>query len=95
MLPSNPSDLKKIDSALQEISNSKTRIEAERDLIKDIVDNINEEFDVPKSLINQLAKVYHMRNFADEVSQQEEFQTAFEILATSNKNLLPKEEQES
>jgi len=36
MLPSNPTDLKKIDSALEEISNSKTRIEAERELIKEI-----------------------------------------------------------
>jgi hypothetical protein len=90
MLPSNPKDLKKIDSALEEISNSKTRIEAERELIKEIVDNINEDFDLPKKLINQLAKVYHMRNFAEEVSQQEDFQVAFEQLATNNTNLLPK-----
>jgi hypothetical protein len=90
MLPSNPKDLKKIDAALQEISNSKTRIEAERELIKEITDNINEEHDIPKKLINQLAKVYHMRNFADEVSQQEEFQVAFEQLASNNTNLLPK-----
>jgi hypothetical protein len=90
MLPSNPTDLKKIDSALEEISNSKTRIEAERELIKEIVDNINEDFDLPKKLINQLAKVYHMRNFAEEVSQQEDFQVAFEQLATNNTNLLPK-----
>lgn len=91
MLPSNPTDLKKIDSALEEISNSKTRIEAERELIKEIVDNINEDFDLPKKLINQLAKVYHMRNFAEEVSQQEDFQVAFEQLATNNTNLLPKQ----
>ena len=90
MLPSNPKDLKKIDYALEEISNSKTRIEAERELIKEIVDNINEDFDLPKKLINQLAKVYHMRNFAEEVSQQEDFQVAFEQLATNNTNLLPK-----
>lgn len=88
MLPSNPSDLKKIDAALQEISNSKTRIEAERELIKEITDNINEEHNLPKKLINQLAKVYHMRNFAEEVSQQEDFQVAFEQLATTNKTLI-------
>ena len=88
MLPRNPSDLKKIDAALQEISNSKTRIEAERDLIKEITDNIAEEHDMPKKLINQLAKVYHMRNFAEEVSQQEDFQVAFEQLATANKSLI-------
>jgi hypothetical protein len=31
-----------------------------------------------------------MRNFAEEVSQQEDFQVAFEQLATNNTNLLPK-----
>jgi hypothetical protein len=87
-LPSNPTDIKKIDSALEEISNSKTRIEAERELIKEISDNLNEEFDIPKKLINQLAKVYHMRNFATEVSEQEEFQEAFETLAIANKKLI-------
>ncbi len=89
MLPSNPKDLKKIDAALEEISNSKTRIEAERELIKEIVEGIAEDHDIPKKLINQLAKVYHMRNFAEEVSQQEDFQTAFEQLVSANKNLLP------
>jgi hypothetical protein len=90
MLPSNPTDLKKIDSALQEISNSKTRVEAEKELIKEIIDSVSEEHDIPKKLLNQLAKVYHMRNFAEEVSQQEEFQVAFEQLAINNTNLIGK-----
>jgi hypothetical protein len=47
MLPSNPKDLKKIDAALEEISNSKTRIEAERELIKEIVEGIAEDHDIP------------------------------------------------
>jgi rRNA processing protein Krr1/Pno1 len=87
MMPSNPRDLKKINNALEEISMSTTRIEAERELIKDTVDAISDEFDIPKKLMRQLAKVYHARNYVEAVAQQEDFQTAFESLTTVNKTL--------
>lgn len=86
-LPSNPADLKKIDNALQEISNCMTRIEAEKDLIKDIKEKIKDDHGLPPRLINQLAKVWHMRNFAEEVAQQEEFQEAYEQLVSINNRL--------
>lgn len=87
MMPSNPADLKKIDVALQQISDSKTRIEAEQDHIKEIVTVIHEEQGLDKRLIRQLAKVWHMRNYAEEVTQQEDFQEAYEALSSVNKQL--------
>ncbi len=86
-MPSNPADLKKIDVALQQISDSKTRIEAEQDHIKEIVNVIHEEQGLDKRLIRQLAKVWHMRNYAEEVTQQEDFQEAYEALSSVNKQL--------
>lgn len=86
-MPSNPADLKKIDTALQQISDSMTRIESERDHIKDVVDTIHDEQGLPKRLIRQLAKVWHMRNFAEEVTAQEDFQDAYAALTTVNKQL--------
>jgi len=87
MMPSNPADLKKIDTALQQISDSKTRIEAEQEHIKDVVQAIYDDHGLPKKLIRQLAKVWHMRNFAEEVSHQEDFQEAYEAITTVNKQL--------
>ena len=87
MMPSNPADLKKIDVALQQISDSKTRIEAEQDHIKEIDNVIHEEQGLDKRLIRQLAKVWHMRNYAEEVTQQEDFQEAYEALSSVNKQL--------
>lgn len=89
IMPSNPSDLKKIDSALQTISDSMTRIDAEREMIKEVVDSVSEDHDLPKKLVRQLAKVWHMRNYAEEVTQQEDFQTAYEALSQVNKALAP------
>ena len=86
-MPSSPADLKKIDNALQEVSNSKTRIEAERDHIKSIVQTIHDDHGLEKKLINQLAKVWHMRNYAEEVTANEDFQEAYDTLTAVNKSL--------
>lgn len=91
MMPTNPKDLKKINDALNEISMSKTRMEAERDLVKESVAMISEDYDIPKRLVRQLANVFHARNYVEEVAQQEDFQTAFESLTTVNKALLPED----
>jgi Glu-tRNA(Gln) amidotransferase subunit E-like FAD-binding protein len=87
MMPSNPAELKKIDTALQQISDSKTRIEAEQEHIKEVVQVIHDEYGLEKKLIRQLAKVWHMRNYAEEVTQQEDFQEAYEALTSVNKKL--------
>lgn len=66
---SNPVDRKKIKDALQEISNSMTRMEAERDLIKDIVKEVSDNHQLPKKYVNKMARIFHKQNF--QVTQQE------------------------
>lgn len=69
---SNPADRKIIRDALQEISNSMTRMDAERDLIKDIKADLHEQFKevLSKKQIGKMARIYHKQNFNQE---QEEF----------------------
>ncbi len=74
-------DREKILGCLQEISNSLTRIEAERDLIKDILQRMQDEFEMPKKLSRKLARVYHKRNFEEEVADQNDFQEVYETVA--------------
>ena len=62
-----------ITGALQEMSNSFVRMDAERDLQKDIVDRMKEELDIPKNYFKKLAKMHHARNLAEEMSKEEEF----------------------
>jgi len=77
---SNPVDRKRIKDALQEISNCMTRIEAERDLIKDIKSNLFEEFktSLSKKQIARMARVFHKQNFQEEVASHEEFESLYE-----------------
>jgi uncharacterized protein YukE len=74
----NPEDRKKINGALQEISNSMTRIEAEKDLIKNIVNDLSEEFQLPKKTVNKLARVFHKQNFDQESQDFDELETLYE-----------------
>jgi replication initiation and membrane attachment protein DnaB len=74
---SNPEDRKKIKNALQEISGSMTRIEAERDLIKEIVNDVVDNFKLPKKYVNKMARIWHKQNFQTEKQESEEFENLY------------------
>ena len=74
-------DKAKVLGCLQEISNSLTRVEAERDLIKEVLQKLQDECEIPKRLGRKLAKTYHKRNYEEEVAEQADFQTIYENVA--------------
>lgn len=74
---SNPEDRKKIKNAIIEISDSMTRIEAEKDLIKQITEDVAENFEISKKHISTMAKIYHKQNFAEEQTKNDEFEILY------------------
>jgi hypothetical protein len=70
---SSPEDKKKLKGAIQEISNSMTRMEAERDLIKEIIKEQSDQFQIPKKILAKIAKTYHKQNLTQEVEEHEDF----------------------
>jgi hypothetical protein len=75
-------DRKKLRNAVQEMSDSMTRIAAERDLQKEILSKIHEDLSLDKKVVRRLAKVYHKANFKDEVEQNDAFETFYnEVLS--------------
>jgi DNA repair ATPase RecN len=78
IVPSSPEDRKKIYSAIQEISNSLTRIEAERDLIKDILTDVEDKYELPKKYTRKLSKIYHKQNFTEIQQEQSDVETLYE-----------------
>jgi hypothetical protein len=63
-----------------EISNSYTRIAAERDLIKDILSDVKDQFEIPPKIARKLAKVYHKRNLQEVVAENEELAETYNEL---------------
>lgn len=85
MTISNPADRKKIRDALQEASNSLTRISAERDLIKEIVADLAEQYELlSKKQINKMVRVYHKQNFSEEQAASSEFEQLYEEIVLLN-----------
>ena len=73
-------DRKKLRGAIQEISNSMTRTEAERDLIKEIVKEMSDLFQIPKKTIKKIATTYHRQTLTQEVADHEDFVDLYETV---------------
>jgi len=84
MTISSPEDRKKIFAAIREISNFMVRIEAERDLIKDIVKDVSDNYQLSRKTVNKMAKVYHKQNLSQTVADHEEFVETYEEITSAN-----------
>lgn len=81
---SNPADRQKIKKMLGEVSDSMTRIAAERDLIKETIKEMSQEFNLSKRQLNRMAKVYYKQNFSREQEEHSEFEDLYTSIVESN-----------
>jgi hypothetical protein len=65
---------------MQEISNSMTRMDGERDFIKETVARICDEHELNKRVFRKLSRTYHKQNFSKEVAEHNEFESLYEEL---------------
>jgi hypothetical protein len=77
---SNPADREKLLKVLAECSDSMTRIDAEKDLIRETIADTAKQLQIPKKLISKMAKVYHKQNYDEEVAVHEQFETLYETV---------------
>jgi len=75
-----PNDKLKLEGALKDMSVSMARMDAERDLQKNVIGDICEELTLNKKVFRKLAKVYHKQNFQDEVDTHKEFEELYESI---------------
>ena len=73
-------DKKRVANAIKEISDSMTRIDAEKDLIKDIIQVTYENFEIDKKHIRKLASIYHKQNMSEVKYEYDEVETLYEEL---------------
>jgi ssDNA-specific exonuclease RecJ len=77
---SSPADREKIKKMLAEISGSMTRMEAERDLVRETIKDMSKQFNLPVKTLNRMAKVYHKQNYSQEIAEHEEFEELYETI---------------
>jgi hypothetical protein len=83
MIPTSNEDKVKVKNAIKEISNSMTRIESERDLIKNIISDLAENVEVDKRQIRKMARVYHKQNYTEEQDSFAQFQELYENIVVA------------
>ncbi len=71
IVPSSPEDLKRIKDAMQEISNSFTRIESEKDFQKEALEALEEDVGIPKKYLRKMSRIYHKQNMNQLRSEME------------------------
>ena len=81
-------DRKKIYKAFQEISDSMTRISAEKDFINETLKVLHDEYKavMSKKTLAKMANVYHKGTFNEEVTLNDEFETLYQNI-TNEKDL--------
>lgn len=74
IIPTNPADQKTILNAMVEADNSLIRIAAERDCIKNIVEELHKKFpDISKKYFNKMIKTYNKQNFSKIEEESSDF----------------------
>jgi vacuolar-type H+-ATPase catalytic subunit A/Vma1 len=86
-----PEQKKDLQNAIREISNSMTRTEAERDLIKDIVKAQSDNLQIPKKIISKIAKTFHKQSLHQEVADHEDFVELYEKVTSVNQQKNPQQ----
>lgn len=80
VIPSDDETKKRIRGALEEISNSMTRMGAERDLIKNILQDIEDDTQVPKKYLRKMANIFHKQNLNEVKTENDDVETLYETV---------------
>jgi hypothetical protein len=80
---SNPADRKAILDCMREISSSMTRIEGEREFIREAIKTICDEKDLNTKTFRKMAKTYHKQNFNKEIEEHAEFETLYQTITNT------------
>jgi hypothetical protein len=73
-----PEDKKVLRKAIMEMNDSMTRVGAERELQKEIINETFDKLGVDKKMIRRLAKVYFKANFNNEVEENNQFESFYD-----------------
>jgi len=87
VLPSDDKSRKEIMDAVKEISVSLTRIDGEKEQVKNIVEDIALGYKsngITKAMINKIARIYHKQNKDVTFGQNEDLETLYETIFPTN-----------
>lgn len=79
-IPTNPADLKDIKSKVREGTDCLLRVDSERALLKEIIDGIVEEYDLPKQYVSDMIRREHKNDFDEKAMKFDDFTALYEAV---------------
>lgn len=79
-IPSDPAAQKKIRDFLIEVNDAMVRKSAEQKFISESIKIISDDFQIPKKIIQKMAKIYFNQNFDQVTAEDEAVATAYETI---------------
>jgi hypothetical protein len=80
ILPSSDADKQRIRGCMEEMSNSYTRMAAERDFQKEAIDALAEEVEIPKSVLRKTARAFHNQDISDRIAEISDIEALMESI---------------
>jgi len=80
IIPSSDADKQRMKGAMDEISNAYTRIEAEKDFIKEAIIALEDDVGIPKKYLSKMARIYHKNNMNEVVAEIEDIEALLETI---------------
>jgi len=74
----NEEELATLKNSIDEINVCMSKMDVEKQQIKDILDATFDALSIPKKIIRKMARVKYKQSFQEEVTEQKEFETLFE-----------------
>ena len=82
-IPTSASDRQKLKTMLVEMTHCMQRADDEKEAMKEIGAEASKQFDVPKKIINKLARTMYKHNYADLQAENEDFELLYETLISA------------
>lgn len=80
VIPTNPADLKDIKARVREGTDCLLRIDSERDLLKDIIADIVEKYELPKQYVADMIRREHKNDFDEKAAKFDDFTALYEAV---------------
>lgn len=80
IIPSDPNTKQTLLNALKEMSDSMTRVEGEKNLQKEIIDDVSDKVEVPKKYIRKMASIYHKQNLTEVKNEMDDVEALYEAV---------------
>lgn len=81
----NENDRNRLKNAIREMNDGLTRIAAERDLQKEIINTLHDELGLDKKIVRRMARTYYNANFSTEVEENKSFEEFYSVIINGSK----------